>query len=124
MAADFDPSVQDAALDKIATGTALHICSGAPIDRTAVLAQSLATVAVDAADFTKAAGDVDGRKVTIGAQAGVAVTATGTPGSYAIIDAAVMLARTDVDAASPDLTTGSTTDIPAVAFEVGEPVVL
>jgi hypothetical protein len=124
MPALFDVSVTDAALDKIATGTALHICSGEPATRAAVLTNSLATVALDAGDYSKAAGDVDGRKVTVAAQSDVAVTATGTPAHYCIIDGTVLLARTEVDPASPDLTSGSTTDIPATSFEVGSPTVV
>ncbi len=119
----FDPSVQDAALDKIATATALHICSGTPATRATVLSSSLATVAVASGDFTKAAGNVDGRKVTVAAKAGVAVTTSGTAASYCLIDGTTLLARTDVNASSPALTQGSTTSIPAVVFEVGAPVV-
>lgn len=117
----FDTSVLDAALDKIATSTALHICSGSPTTRAAVLSASLATVALTGGDFTKAAGDVDGRKVTVAAKTGVAVTAAGTPARYCLIDGTTLLAWANVNVASPNLTTGSTTDIPATAFEVGAP---
>lgn len=123
MPALFDDAVLDAALDVIATGTALHICSGTPTDRATVLASSLATVALDAGDFAKANGDTNGRKVTVAAQAGVPVTTSGTALHYCVIDATRLLARTEVDATSPDLTSGSTTDIPAVDFEIGDPVV-
>lgn len=124
MPALYDDSVLDAALDKIATATALHICSGTPADRAAVLTNSLATVAVDGADFTNANGTTDGRKTTVAAQNGVAVTATGTPAHYCLIDASALLARTQVNASSPDLTSGSTVNIPATAFEVGDPTVV
>lgn len=124
MPALFDDSVLDAALDKIATATALHICSGTPTTRAAVLSASLATVSVASGDFTKANGTTDGRKVTVAAKSGVSVTASGTAAHYCLIDASVLLARTEVDASSPALTSGSTTDIPAVAFEVGDPVVV
>jgi hypothetical protein len=124
MPALFDPSVQDAALDKIATATALHICSGTPATRATVLSSSLATVAVSGADFTKAAGNVDGRKTTVAAKSGVSVTTTGTAGSYCLIDGTTLLARTDVNVSSPGLTSGSTTNIPAVVFEVGAPTVV
>lgn len=124
MTALFDASVQDAALDKIATATVLHICSGSPATRATVLSSSLANVAVSSGDFTKAAGNVDGRKVTVAAKSGVTVTASGTAASYCLIDGTTLLARTDVDASSPALTSGSTTGIPAVVFEVGAPVVV
>lgn len=124
MTALFDSSVQDAALDKIATATALHICTGSPATRATVLTASLATASLTGADFAKAAGAVDGRKVTVAAKSGVAVTGTGTAASYCLIDGSTLLARTDVNAASPGLTQGSTTNIPAVAFEVGAPTVV
>lgn len=122
MPALFDDSVIDAALDKIATGTALHICSGTPTTRAEAITNSLATVALDAGDYTKANGTTDGRKVTVGAQSAVSVTASGTPAHYCIVDASTLLARTTIDGASPALTSGSTTDIPATAFEIGDPV--
>lgn len=124
MPALFDDSVLDAALNKIATGTALHICSGTPADRAGVLAASLASVAVDATDFALSNDETSGRQVTVAAQAAVPVTATGTPAHYAIIDATLLLARTEVDPTSPSLTSGSTTDIPAVQFEIADPVVV
>jgi hypothetical protein len=124
MTALFDSSVQDAALDKIATATNLYICSGTPATRASVLSSALASVALTSGDFSKAAGNVDGRKVTVAAKSGVSVTASGTAASYCLIDGTTLLARSDVDAASPALTTGSTTNIPAVAFEVGAPTVV
>lgn len=124
MTALYDTTVIDAALDKIATATVLHICSGTPASRATVLSSSLANVTVSSGDFTKAAGNVDGRKVTVAAKTGVAVTTSGTAASYCLIDGTTLLARTDVNAASPALTSGSTTSIPAVAFEVGAPTVV
>jgi hypothetical protein len=122
MTAYFDTSVQDAALNQIATATALYICSGTPTTRATVLSSALATVTVASGDFTKAAGTVDGRKVTVAAKSGVSVTASGTAGSYCLVDGSILIARADVDASSPALTSGSTTNIPAVSFEVGAPV--
>lgn len=122
MAALFDTSIQDAALDKIATATALYICSGSPATRATVLSSALATVAVSSADFTKSAGTVDGRKTTVAAKSGVAVTASGTAASYCLVDGTTLLARTDVNASSPALTQGSTVNIPATTFEIGAPV--
>ena len=122
MPAMYDNTVIDAALNQIATATALHITSGTPATRADVLTNSLATVAVDAGDYTIGDGDVDGRKVTVAAQNGVAVSTSGTPAHYCLIDGTTLLARTTVDPSSPDLTSGSTVDIPAVDFEIGDPV--
>ena len=117
----YDNSVLDAALDTIATATALHICSGTPSTRAAVLSASLATASLTGADFTTADGDTDGRKVTVAAKSGLAVTASGTPSRYCLVDGSTLLAWADVDGASPDLTSGSTTDVPAVKFKLGDP---
>jgi len=124
MPALFDSSVQDAALDKLATATALHIVSGTPATRATVLSSSLATVALTGADFAKAAGNIDGRKTTVAAKNGVTVTGTGTAAHYCLVDGTTLLARTEVDPSSPALTSGSTVNIPATVFEVGAPTVV
>lgn len=124
MPALFDSSVQDAALDKIATSTMLRICSGTPATRAAAVTATLASVAVSGADFTKAAGNTDGRKVTVASKSNVSVTASGTAAHYCLDDGTTLLARTEVNASSPALTSGSTTTIPAVVFEVGAPTVV
>lgn len=122
MAALFDSSVQDAALDKIATSVMLRICSGTPASRATAVTNTLASVSVASGDFTKAAGTVDGRKVTVAAKNGVSVTASGTAASYCLDDGTTLLARTDVNVSSPALTSGSTVNIPVTSFEVGAPV--
>lgn len=124
MSALFDTAVLDAGLDKIATSTTLRICSGAPATRATAITNTLASVTVASGDFTKTAGTVDGRKVTVAAKNGVSVTASGTPASYCLDDGTTLLARTDVNVSSPALTSGSTTNIPAVAFEIGAPTVV
>ena len=124
MPALFDSSVQDAALDKIATSVMLRICSGTPATRATAVTNTLASVAVTGADFTKAAGNVDGRKTTVAAKSGVSVAATGTAAHYCLDDGTTLLARAEVNVASPGLTQGSTVNIPAVVFEVGAPVVV
>lgn len=124
MPALFDPSVQDAALDKIATSVMLRICSGTPATRATAVTNTLASIAVDSGDFTKAAGNVDGRKVTVAAQSGVSVTTSGTAAHYCLDDGTTLLARTEVNVSSPALTSGSTVNIPATVFEVGVPTVV
>lgn len=122
MAALFDSSVQDAALDKIATSVMLRICSGTPASRATAVTNTLASVSVASGDFSKGAGTVDGRKITVAAKNGVSVTASGTAASYCLDDGTTLLARTDVNVSSPALTSGSTVNIPATSFEVGNPV--
>ena len=69
--------VMDAALDKIATATQLLVCTAQPSDRATALSTAVATQALTGA-FTKADGDVSGRKVTIAAQNGLSVSTNGT----------------------------------------------
>ena len=126
MAASYDSSVLDAALNVIKNNaTVLHICSGTPTDRASVLSSSLANVAVGTGDFTgPAAHATSGRQVVVGAKSGVAVTATGTPAHYALISGSVLLALTEVNPSSPGLTSGSTVDIPTVNFSIAAPSVV
>ena len=66
----------DAALDWFTDVDKMVICSQQPTTYAEANATyALADVAVDAGDFTKANGDVSGRKVTVAAQSGVTVDA-------------------------------------------------
>lgn len=85
-------SVMDAALDKVATGIILTVCSAQPTTRAeAVTTYKLADVTIDSGDFTKANGDVSGRKVTIAQQDNVPVDTTGTATHVAISDGTNLL---------------------------------
>lgn len=88
MAQTIADAVYNAALDHVATATAMHLCEGAPTTFAEVLSNSLAGLAVDTTDFTNADGDTSGRKVTIGAQVGFSITRTGTMDHVAFIDSA------------------------------------
>ena len=113
-------SVMDAALDKVATGTILTVCSAQPTTRTeAVTTYKLADVVVDSGDFTKANGDTSGRKVTIGAQAGVAVDTSGTATHVAVSDGTNLLYVTTCT--SQALTAGNTVTVPAWKIEFSDP---
>lgn len=84
----------DGSLDIAAGANAMHLCSGEPANRAAVLAQSLADVVMSAGDFTKAAGAPDGRTLTIAAKTNVDVDANGTGDHVALIDASNRLVVT------------------------------
>lgn len=119
----FHNDVLDAALNELSEATALHITSGtAPTAVADVTSRSLATAAVTAGNFADADHSGGGRQTTVAAKSGVPVTATGTPTHYVLVDATRVLAVTEVDPATPGFTSGSTTDIPAVVFAVGDPV--
>jgi hypothetical protein len=110
-------SVMDAALDKVATSTALRVCSGAsnPADRAAAVSATLATVVIDSGDFTKA-DHTSGRKVTIGQQASISITASGDATCVTLDDGTNLLYVTTCT--TQTLTSGGTVTVPAwyVAF--------
>lgn len=124
MPALFDDTVLNASLNAIAAATTLHICSGTPTDFASVGSNSLASVALTSGDFAQANHPTSGRQVTVAAQSDVEVTASGAPAYYCLVDTDTLLAMTEVDSASPDLTDGSSTDIPAVTFSVADPTVV
>lgn len=80
-------AVLDAALNHIKNNaTKLHVCSTQPTTYAEANATyQLASVVIDSSDFTGPAnGDTSGRKVTIGAQSGMLVTASGTAAHIAL----------------------------------------
>lgn len=113
-------AVLDALLDKVATGTILTVCSAEPASRTeAVTTYKLADVTIDSGDFTKANGDVSGRKVTIAQQEDVPVDSNGTATHVAICNGSDLLYVTTCT--SQVLTSGNTVTVPAWKIEVSDP---
>ena len=82
---------------------------------------ALADVAVAGGDFTKADGDVSGRKVTVAAKNGVAVDTTGTANHVALVDdgATALLAVTTAPAQG--VSSGGTVDIGSWKLEFADP---
>jgi hypothetical protein len=120
MAKYLNPLVHDAALDQIATGNLMTVCSAQPTTRTeAVTTYALADVAMAGGDFTKAAGDVSGRKVTVAAKADVAVDTSGTANHVAIVNGSQLLAVTTVTGQA--LTSGNTVSIGTWQVEYRDP---
>ena len=80
----------DAALDYIIDNATIQtVCSQQPTTYDeAITTYMLADVAIDSGDFTKANGDVSGRKVTIAAQSDITIDNTGTGNHIAIADSA------------------------------------
>lgn len=124
MAFFYNDTALDALLGVIDNANALYIIKGtAPADRAAVVgSNALADVTLSGGDFTLANHATSGRQVTVAAKSGVTVDASGTPSYYCLIDGTNLLAYTEVNPSSPDLTSGSTVDIPAVIFSVADPV--
>jgi hypothetical protein len=116
-----DDSVMDAALDKIATCTAMHVCTSEPLTLAeATTTYNLATQVMVGGDYTKANGDVSGRKVTVAAKAGLSITSTGTALHLALTDGVSVLEVTTVT--SQLLTSGGTVDVPAWDHEIADSV--
>jgi hypothetical protein len=116
------PDVLDGALDVIRNNANLMtVCNTYPTTRTqAVTTYALADVAMAPADFTKAPGDVSGRKLTVAAKSAVPVDTTGTAIYIALVDGTRLLYVTTVT--SHSLTQGNTVDFPAWDIEVENPV--
>ncbi len=118
MAKYANPLVMDAALDKIATATNLIVCTSQPADRAAALAAALANQSLSGA-FTKANGDVSGRKVTVAQQSNISVATSGTATHVALIDGSILLYVTTCT--SQALTAGNTVTVPAWKAEIASP---
>lgn len=113
-------AVLDTLLDKVATGTIMTVCSAEPTSRTeAVSTYALADVTVSSGDFTKATGDVSGRKVTVASKTNVTIDSSGTATHVAICDGSNLLAVTTCT--SQALVAANTVTFPAWKVEVSAP---
>lgn len=116
--------VLDAALDEIALGNIMTLCSAQPTTRTeAVTTYALADIALTPGDgngdFTIANGDTSGRKVTVTAQSAVDVDANGTGTHVAICDATRLLLVTTCNSVA--VTTADQVNFPAFDAEIADP---
>jgi hypothetical protein len=111
----------DASLDYVAGATVMHACT--TLDATPTLAEvaaaSLADVAMAGGDYTKANGDVSGRKVTMGAKSAVPVDASGDANHIALVDGSVV--RYVTTCTTQTLTSGNTVNFPAWKVEIADP---
>lgn len=116
-------AVMDAALTKIATCTKQTVCSAQPANFAGIAAVALASKTLTAGAgngaWTIADGDTSGRKVTIAAQNGVPITASGTATHIAYDDGTTLLWVTTCT--SQALVSGGTVDIPAHKHEIADP---
>lgn len=111
----------DALLDYIADNAiALHVCSGNPADRAAVLTNSLGNVTIDSSDFTKADGAVSGRRHTLAQQSIASASSSGTAHCVALIDGASLYRVIDLSA-DQAITSGNPITVSAHDHEVRDP---
>lgn len=119
------PAVLDAALNEVAKGTILTVCSAQPTTHAeATATYALADVALTSgtgagADFVLANGDVSGRKLTVTTQSDIPVDTAGTANHVAVCDATRLLYVTTCTAQA--LTAGNTVTVPAWDIEIANP---
>lgn len=111
-------TVLDQALNKIATGTRMVVCSGQPANFAGIAAVALADVVLDSGDFTVGDGDTNGRKVRIAAQTAITIDSSGTATHVSIDDGSTLLLVTTCT--SQALTAGGTVSVPAFDDEIAD----
>lgn len=111
--------MMDAALDYFAGSTTQVACSAEPADFAGIAAVALADVALTSGDFTKANGDVSGRKVTVAAKSGVPIDVSGTATHIALHDGTTL--RFVTTCTPKALTAGDTVNIPSWKDEIADP---
>lgn len=113
--------VLDGAFDVLDQADLMTVCSAEPTTRTeAITTFKLADIAMTPnTDFTKADGDVSGRKVTVASKSGVTVDTTGTATHVALVDATRLLYVTTCT--SQALTAANTVNFPAWKVEIADP---
>lgn len=98
-------------------------CSAEPANYAGIAAVALATVPVASGDFTKAAGDVSGRKVTIAAKNGVTIDSSGTANHVVLHDNSAILGYvTTCDSLVLTAGAGNTVNFPSWKVEIAAPV--
>ena len=117
--------VLDPTLDEIALADTLYVCSDQPADFAGIAAVALADIAVTPGhgngDFTKANGDVSGRKLTTAQQADVDIDASGDADHIVLADAGNTRLLYVTTCTLQTLTMGGTVTVPAWDVELADP---
>ena len=106
-------AMTDGGLTKMGTCTTISVCAGQPTNYANIATRMLATVGT--LSFTLAAGDVSGRKSTVGQKTSVSITNSGTADHVVIDDGTDYIVTT---CTSQALTAGGTVTIPAWKKEI------
>jgi len=120
MAKSVHGDVLDAALGVVRGATRMVALPSAPADYAGALSARLAEAAMGTSDFTLAAGDVSGRKLSVTAKAALPVIAGGTATHVALLDGARVLYVTTCPAQGVSL--GGAVNIGAWDVEIAAPV--
>ena len=103
----------------LSEGDQLHLCSAEPTTFTeATTTYQLATYTVTGGNYTKANGDISGRKNTLAALSGATIDNTGTVTHAAVTTAGDTTLRLVTTTASQLLTAGGTVDSSAFSHEI------
>lgn len=124
MAKSVHPDVLDGALGIIRTSvTRLVACSAQPTSFTQANGSlKLAEVTMATGDFTLAAGDTNGRKVTVAAKPNVTVATSGTANHVALLDVAGSRLIYVTTCPAQALTAGNQVTFNAWDVEIADPV--
>lgn len=117
---------EDFFLDKFVDGLAvcvtMTVCSAQPANFAGIAAVTLAsttlTAGVGGGDYTKANGDVSGRKLTVSQQSNISITASGDATHVVLDDATNVWGTT---CTTQTLTSGGTVTVPAFDAEISDP---
>jgi hypothetical protein len=114
--------VIDGSLGVVAAATRMVALSGQPGSFAAAEAGKLVQTDLVPGDFTLAAGDVSGRKVSIAAKASLAVIAAGTADHIALLDVAGSRLLYVTTCPAQALVGGGLVSIAGWSIEIGAPV--
>lgn len=123
MAGEFvNDTAYDAALDAIANNAVrLAVCTSAPAAYANIAAATVASFTIDSSDFTKAAGDTSGRKVTVAAQSGATASGSGTATHLVLHDNSSVMWAINA-CTSQAVTSGNTVNTAAYDIEIRDAV--
>lgn len=114
--------VLDGSLAVASTATRMVAINGQPPSFAAAVSGTLAQTSLTGADFSLAAGDISGRKVSVAAKSGLAVAAVGTADHIALLDVAGSRLLYVTTCPAQALVTGGTVNIAGWSIEIGAPV--
>jgi hypothetical protein len=114
--------VLDGSLNVVRTATRMVALAGEPTTFAAANSGKLAEATLTTTDFTLAAGDVSGRKVTIAAKTGLPVLAAGTANHIALLDTATSRLLYVTTCPAQTLASGGVVSIAPWNIEIAAPV--
>lgn len=122
MAKFVSSAVLDTLLNAIKNGSnRMVVCSAQPTTYAEITTYKLAEVAMAAADYSLANGDVSGRKLTTALKSAIAIASNGTATHIALGNSGATTLDFVTTCTSQALNTGGTVDVPAWKMEVNQP---